>query len=255
MPTAEFVKDRDHPEVLEEVEDRIRGTRYYRVVADRGSDALTANNLPARFSSWDETLPDLRLRSRRPVHHEGRTWFIELVYSTVSLTGGSGPGPVPGLKYSIAGHDNGTLTLDADINLEPINEGGAQVVARFPTVTVVHHRTTPPPTATMLGLGGGTAGRQRILGVVSDKDLFLPPYEWNQGSFVQGEFFRAGELLYLHTDTEYIPNGGLFICKHYLQAAPDHLHHWIEANPNTGARVEKSSQMYPVGAIESLWEG
>lgn len=215
--------------------------RVFRVRGATRDQALADDLIPPRGSAFDEANPGIVAVSYGAEPDGGDWWVVTVGYE--SVFGGGEPVPVAGLLYSRLSTETGTLIREFDIQGNKMQEGGVAVEFRAAKIEVVHYRDTPPPIGIMLGLIGEPADAN--LTPVNGQALNIPPFQWEDpGQF--GTQFSAGQLRYIDSAFEYV-RSGLWIARHRLLAAPDHLNHWWENG------VRRSAVIFPVADLASLW--
>lgn len=230
------------------------GHRWARVHAPSSGLARSWSGLPQRGTPFDDEHPNLVARRYSITPDGGEWWKIRITYGTAS---GSfqkleEPAFTAGLRYTVYGQEESSITVENDIDGNPLNEGGAQAIVRYPLLTIVHHRTTPFPVTLALGLvPAGT--QQSVFAIQNSEPTPVPRQEWDLPGEDGAVVFNPGELLYLRTGEPEYQGGSRFIVRHYLRAAPDFKHYWYEREGENGPRVEKSGEIYPSGDLRVLW--
>ena len=233
---------------------QLRLFRHFKVFAGSRELALTWPELPLRGSPYAEG--SAALAQTYEIQRAGGDQFVITVGYSSAITASppSEPTLTPGLTFSRFSLEEGTISVESDVEGEPISDRGAQVIVRYPIVEVVQHRTTPLDPRAILGVvpvGQGAAARLSNFAVTNGVPTPMPAFEWDAvGSQTSGVVFAIGELLYQRTTQEY-RGDGQFVYTHFMRASPDHKHYWFATED--GERVEKSATIYPAGNLAALW--
>lgn len=262
MPTAELIinDDRFRQELAEDEFGELAGVRRYRVLGTRdASVALAADGLPPRGSPWSGAYPGLLARRKVAEPAGGDAMVVRVEYGTAQSGGGGQPYPTPGLLFSKYAFEVGSELVSLDIAGQPINPDGVSVGTFLGILTVEHHRTSPLPIGTALGLTPvyepGSANPEWVSRqVVNSAPVSVPRV---LGDLTSPEVtFPRGQmrLLTIEQDDQAAPL--VYIARFRFAVASDHKHRYRLEDENgrpTGAVQERD--VYPFADLRGLWPG